>query len=39
VAVLWGIAVDNAGDVFVTEHDSSQVLKLPAGSNAARCWR
>jgi serine/threonine-protein kinase len=31
--VQWGIAVDNAGDVFVTEHDSSQVLKLPAGSN------
>jgi serine/threonine-protein kinase len=25
--------VDNAGDVFVTEHDSNQVLKLPSGSN------
>jgi serine/threonine protein kinase, bacterial len=25
--------VDNTGDVFVTEHDSNQVLKLPAGSN------
>jgi serine/threonine protein kinase, bacterial len=31
--VPWGIAVDNAGDVFVTEHDNSKVLKLAAGSN------
>jgi serine/threonine-protein kinase len=33
VAVPWGIAVNPAGDVFVTEHDSNQVLKLAAGSN------
>jgi serine/threonine-protein kinase len=33
VAVPRGIAVDSAGDVLVTEHDSNQVLKLPAGSN------
>ena len=25
--------MDNAGTCYVTEHDSSQVLKLPAGSN------
>ena len=33
VTVPWGIAVDTAGDVYVTEHDNNQVVKLPAGSN------
>jgi serine/threonine-protein kinase len=33
VVAPWGIAVDNAGDVFVTAHDSNQVVKLTAGSN------
>ena len=33
VSVPWGIAVDGAGDVYVTQHDSSQVLKSPAGSD------
>jgi serine/threonine-protein kinase len=26
--------VDNAGDVYVTEHDNNRVVKLAAGSNA-----
>jgi serine/threonine protein kinase, bacterial len=34
VSVPWGIGVDNAGDVFVTEHDNNKVVKLAAGSNA-----
>ena len=33
VCVPWGIAVDNAGDVYVTEHDGNQVMKLLSGSN------
>jgi serine/threonine-protein kinase len=35
VSVPWGIAVDNTGTVYVTEHDSNQVMKLAAGSNTA----
>jgi serine/threonine-protein kinase len=31
--VPWGIAVDNSGTVYVTEHDKSDVVKFPAGSN------
>jgi serine/threonine protein kinase, bacterial len=30
----WGIAVDNAGDVFVAERDTSTVVELDAGSSA-----
>ena len=33
VSAPWGIAVDNAGTVYVTEHDSNQVMKLASGSN------
>jgi serine/threonine-protein kinase len=33
LSVPWGIAVDGAGNLYVSEHDSSQVLKLPAGSS------
>jgi serine/threonine protein kinase, bacterial len=34
VSVPWGIGVDGAGDVYVTEHDNNKVLKLAAGANA-----
>jgi serine/threonine-protein kinase len=33
LTVPWGVAVDTAGNVYVSEHDNNQVLKLPAGSN------
>ena len=29
----WGIAVDSAGDVFVTERDTNTVVKLAAGQS------
>jgi serine/threonine protein kinase, bacterial len=32
--VPWGVVVDGAGNVYVSEHDNNQVLKLPAGSTA-----
>jgi serine/threonine-protein kinase len=35
IGVPWGIVVDTAGDVYVSEHDNNQVLKLPSGSTAA----
>jgi serine/threonine-protein kinase len=33
-SVPWGIVVDTAGDIYVSEHDNNQVLKLAANSNA-----
>jgi serine/threonine-protein kinase len=31
----WGITVDGAGNVYVTEHDNNVVAKLPAGATAS----
>jgi len=33
VTAPWGIAVDNAGDLFVTEEDNNRVVKRAAGSS------
>jgi serine/threonine-protein kinase len=32
--VPWGVVVDAAGDIYVSEHDNNQVLKLAANSSA-----
>ena len=34
ISVPWGVVVDAAGNVYVSEHDNNQVLKLPPDSNA-----
>jgi serine/threonine-protein kinase len=28
--IPWGVAVDGAGNVYVTDHDNNRVVKLPA---------
>jgi serine/threonine protein kinase, bacterial len=32
LSVPWGVVVDGADNVYVSEHDNNQVLKLPPGS-------
>ncbi|GAB5023509.1 hypothetical protein JHV675_52390 [Mycobacterium avium subsp. hominissuis] len=34
--VPWGIAVDNGGTVYVTEHDKNDVVKYPPGRRPPR---
>lgn len=35
ITAPWGIAVDEAGTVYVTEHNTNQVVKLLAGSTTS----
>jgi serine/threonine protein kinase, bacterial len=35
LTVPWGIAVDAAGSVYVTDHDTDKVLKLAAGASTS----
>ncbi|WP_372516932.1 hypothetical protein [Mycobacterium szulgai] len=35
ISAPWGIAVDGAGNIYITEHDTNVVAKLPAGGTAS----
>jgi serine/threonine protein kinase, bacterial len=39
LTVPWGIGLGSSGGVYVTDHDTSQVVKLAAGANAAAALR